>query len=207
MKNKEPIILVEDLWIPDDEIKRDPTGNFGNFIFKQVPSFAFISGIEKMQQNIEILTQKRKFSFPKNLYEDPKPAAKQQLIWENKDEESPELVVIRNNYWFPAGFFYVVEESLRKNYVKKSKRAQTIILDIPGVLVSFPQSMTESLYKTQWAHIWDGDNKSGKVVYYRERPDLHWFLAKLMRNYEIIVWSSLDKALTDIIIAYIERYK
>jgi len=53
-----------------------------------------------------------------------------------------------------------------------------------------------------------GDTEAPKqFVYFWERENLHKFLNKLRGKYEIIVWSSLSRALTERVVAHIERDK
>lgn len=112
---------------------------------------------------------------------------------------------IQNTHNFPAGYYNICPKSLVERYRKSSKRLNTIILDIPGVLVSFLINNKDSLYRTQCVHVQYPGKNTKEFVYFRERQDLHWFLTKLKRKYEIIVWSSLDWLLTEKIISHIQR--
>lgn len=79
---------------------------------------------------------------------------------------------------------------------------------MPGVLVSFADPKSDAVGSAQCVELSSGGEGGPKqFVYFWERDNVHRLLDKLRGKYEIIVWSSLGPALTDLIVAHIERDK
>ena len=88
----------------------------------------------------------------------------------------------------------------------KSKRKKTIILDLPGVLVAFADAKQGGIFSAQWIEFNNAEEDGPKqFVYFWERDQLHWFLGKLRGTHEIILWSSLSRALTNRVVQHIQR--
>lgn len=79
-----------------------------------------------------------------------------------------------------------------------------MVFDLPGVLVAFADSKAGGISSAQCVELSGGEGPK-QFVYFWERPDLHWFLSKLRGAFEIVLWSSLGRLLTERIVAHIER--
>ena len=125
---------------------------------------------------------------------------------EQQDEVGPEYMSIDPAENLPSGFFYLAKKEEQAQYEKTSPRKKSIVLDLPGVLVSFADPKAESIYSAQCVELGSSDEQAPKrFVYFWEREDLHWFLKRLRGAYEIIIWSSLGKVLTEQVVKHIER--
>lgn len=119
-------------------------------------------------------------------------------------EIGPEYLNIDPTKNLQAGFFYLSKEDEKTEYEKKSPRKRTVVLDLPGVLVSFADPKSGGISSAQCVELVCADGPK-QFVYFWERPKLHWFLAKLRGTFEIILWSSLSHVLTSRIVEHIER--
>lgn len=96
----------------------------------------------------------------------------------------------------------------RSSLRNKSPRKKSLVIDVPGVLVSFADPKSDAVGSAQCVELSSGGEGGPKqFVYFWERDNVHRLLDKLRGKYEIIVWSSLGPALTDLIVAHIERDK
>ncbi|CAI2381011.1 unnamed protein product [Moneuplotes crassus] len=182
----------------DDTLKESlelsRTASFGEdqeCLIKAAPSFALLGFKSGNALKNKVLNK----SFPKE---------ESKFVKEVKDEVGPEYLSINPRNNSQPGFFYLAKSKEKDEFIKNCPRKKSIILDLPGVLVCFADSKSGGSASAQCVEI-ESKNGPKQFVYFWERPDLQWFMEKLKLKYEIILWSSLSKSLTDNVVSHIQR--